>query len=81
MLEQQEQFLMQVSQPKGNDIALCVEEIVFSVVLDKQNQLHWGKKILSEQLVIAQLIKKVHVFYGTRRFIIVFTRAADRLFA
>jgi hypothetical protein len=46
MLKQQEQFLMQVSQPNGNDIALCVEEITFIVVLDKKNNSIGGKKSL-----------------------------------
>jgi hypothetical protein len=31
--------------------------------------------VLLEKLIVAQLVRKFHVFYGTRRFITVFTIA------
>jgi len=34
----------------------------------------WGRALL-EKIIVAQLVKKFPTFYGTRRFIIVFTRA------
>jgi len=32
-------------------------------------------KVLLEKLTVTQLVKKFHAFYGTQRFITVFTRA------
>jgi len=34
----------------------------------------WSR-VLLEKLVVTQLVKKYYYFYGTRRFITVFTRA------
>jgi len=38
-----------------------------------QNMETWSRVL--EKLIVAQLVKKFSIYYGTRRFITVFTRA------
>jgi len=37
-----------------------------------------SSRVLLEKLIVTQLVKKLPVFYGTRRFITVFTRACHK---
>jgi hypothetical protein len=42
---------------------------------DHRNKLTPWSRALLEKLIVTQIVKKFPVFYGTRRFITVFTRA------
>jgi len=43
--------------------------------IQQTNSLTPWSRVLPEKLTVTQLVKKFLVFYGTRRFITVFTRA------
>jgi hypothetical protein len=37
------------------------------------------ERVLLEKLIVTHLVKKFHAFYGTQKFITVFTRARHRV--
>jgi hypothetical protein len=47
------------------------------LLTEKYTRLTPWSRFLLENLIVAQLVKKLPVFYGTRRFITVFTRTGQ----
>jgi hypothetical protein len=70
-----EKVLMEGMMKHGQGIAIKMMLRRMNVYVISLNSMRTTAKVLPEKLTSPQLIRKFPAFYGTRRFIVAFTRA------